>query len=145
MPTRLTIDQLEKMKTHELADMLANVVLLLKRMPDVECKQLVQPIPPDQVVEQPTASKPKTRAGKASQQVPGNQGIEQPTFEPVVVTRSPFTREELAKKKLPELKVLAKELKVLVPASVKKKDDLIARILAKPLDGHSEQRAIQDI
>jgi len=120
MSTRLTIDQLEKMKTHELADMLANVVLLLRRMPDVECKQLVQPIPPD-------------------------RSVEQPTFEPVVVTRAPFTREELAKKNLAELKALAKELKVLVPASVKKKDDLIARILAKPVDGHSEQRAIQDI
>ena len=120
MQTRLTIDQLEKMKTHELADMLANVVLLLRRMPDVECKHLVQ-------------------------QVPDNQRVEQPAFEQVAVIRLPLTREELAKKTAAELKVLAKELNVFIPASAKKKDDLISRILAKSVDGHSEQRAIQDI
>jgi hypothetical protein len=88
-------------------------------MPDVECRQL--------------------------QQVPDSPRVVQPSSEPAVVTRAPFTREELAKKNVAQLKALAKELKVLVPASVKKKDDLIAKILAKPLDGHSEQRAIQDI
>ncbi len=119
MGTRLTIDQLEKMKTHELADMLANVVLLLRRMPDVECKQLAQ-------------------------QVPSNQDVEQPTLEQVSVLASSFTREELAGKKVPELKALAKGLNVLFPSSIKK-DDLIARILARSADGRSEQRAIQDI
>ncbi|SRR6266480_481468 len=119
MATRLTIDQLEKMKTHELADMLANVVLLLRRMPDVECKQLVQ-------------------------QVPGKQSIERPTFEQVSMSASSFTREELAKKTVAELKALAKKLNVLLPSSIKK-DSLIDKILARPVDGHSEQRAIQDI
>ncbi len=120
MQTRLTIDQLEKMKTHELADMLANVVLLLRRMPDVECKQFLR-------------------------QVPDNQRVEQPAFEHVAVIRSPLTREELAKKKVADLQALAKELNVFIPASAKKKDDLISRILAKSADGHSEQRAIQDM
>src|SRR6266702_4689950 len=55
MGTRLTIDQLEKMKTHELADMLASVVLLLRRLPDVECKQLVQHVPDIQVIEPPVS------------------------------------------------------------------------------------------
>ena len=119
MATRLTIDQLEKMKTHELADMLANVVLLLRRMPDVECKQLVQ-------------------------QVPGKQSIERPTFEQVSMSASSFTREELAKKTVAELKALAKELNVLFSGTTKK-DDLINKILARAADGRSEQRAIQDL
>jgi hypothetical protein len=119
MATRLTIDQLEKMKTHELADMLANVLLLLRRMPDVECKQLVQ-------------------------QVPNKQNIEQPAFEQVSLSESSFTREELSKQTVPELKALAKKLNVLLPSSIKK-DSLIDKILTRPVDGRSEQWAIQDI
>ena len=53
MGTRMTIDQLEQMKTHELADLLANVVLLLRRMPDVACKQLVQQVPGNELLEPP--------------------------------------------------------------------------------------------
>ena len=119
MRTRMTIDQLEQMKTHELADLLANVVLLLRRMPDVECKQLIQLVPSNQAVEQ-------TAAGQ------------------VAIPLSSFTRERLAKRKVAELKTLAKELNVLFSAPMKK-DDLINKILAKSADGRSEQRAIQDI
>ena len=119
MGTRMTIEQLEKMKTHELADLLANVVLLLRRMPNVECKQLIE-------------------------QVPGNGHVEQPTSGKALMPRSTFTRAELSKKKLPELKTLAKELNVLFAASIKK-DDLIYKILAKSADGRSEQRSIQDL
>ncbi len=119
MGTRLTIDQLEKMKTHELADMLANVVLLLRRMPDVECKQLLQP-------------------------VPGNQNGEQPPLEHVSAPATSFTLEELEEKKVPELRVLAKGLNVR-GFSTKNKDDLIVGILAKSADGRSEQRAMLDM
>lgn len=119
METRLTIDQLEKMKTHELADMLASVVLLLRRLPDVECKQLVRPVPDIPVVEPPA-------------------------IEQVATMRSPFTRAELEKMKVPELKALANKLNVLYAAKDLKLK-LIEKILAKPLDGHSEQRAIQDM
>jgi hypothetical protein len=116
MKTRMTIDQLEQMKTHELADLLGEVVLLLRRMPDVECKHLVQ-------------------------QVPDEPKREQPESEHVPMPRPSFTREELARKKLDELKTLAKERHVLFPAKIKK-DDLIDKILARPADGHSEQWAI---
>jgi hypothetical protein len=119
MGTRLTIDQLEKLKTHELADMLANVVLLLRRMPDVECKQLIQ-------------------------QVPGNQNGEQPPLEHVSAPASSYTREELGKKKVSELRILAKELNVR-GFSTKNKDDLIVGILDKSADGRSEQRALLDM
>ncbi len=119
MGTRMTINQLEQMKTHELADLLANVVLLLRRMPDVACQQLVQ-------------------------QVPSNQDLEQPKAELIAIPASSFTREELSKRKVPELKTLAKELNVLFSAAIKK-DDLINKILARSSDGRSEQRAIQDM
>lgn len=36
-----TAEQLESMTTHELADMLSNIVMLLRRMPDVPCQELV--------------------------------------------------------------------------------------------------------
>ena len=117
MGTHLTIDQLEKMKTHELADMLANVVLLLRRMPDVECKQLLQ-------------------------QIPDNQPVEQPPFEPVAAPATSYTREELEKKNLDDLRPLAKTLNVRGHAKIKKAE-LIAGILARQADGHSEQWAIQ--
>ena len=119
MGTHLTIDQLEKMKTHELADMLANVVLLLRRMPDVECKQFLR-------------------------QVPGNQDVEQPAFGQVSAPASSFTREELEKKNVPDLRPLAKTLNVRGYVKMKK-EDLIAEILARQADGHSEQWAIQDM
>jgi Rho termination factor, N-terminal domain len=119
MGTRLTIDQLEKMKTHELADMLANVVLLLRRMPDVECKQLIQP-------------------------VPGNQNGEWPPLEHVSAPASSYTREELEERNLRELKALAKELNVR-GFSTMNKGGLIVGILAKSVNGHSEQRAMLDM
>jgi len=119
MGTRMTIDQLEQMKTHELADLLANVVLLLRRMPDVACKQLVQ-------------------------QVPGNEFLEPPKVEQGFIPAASLTREGLAKRKVAELKALAKELNVFFSASIKK-DDLVTKILAKSADGYSEQRAIRDL
>ena len=119
MGTRLTIDQLEKLKTHELADMLANVVLLLRRMPDVECKQLIQ-------------------------QVPGNQHVAQPPLERVSAPASTYTQEELEEKKKEDLKALAKKLNVR-GFSTKNKDELIVGILARSADGRSEQRAMLDI
>jgi hypothetical protein len=39
-PQRISAQDLEAMKTHDLADLLANVVLLLRRMPNVEVAQL---------------------------------------------------------------------------------------------------------
>jgi len=119
MGTRLTIDQLEKLKTHELADMLANVVLLLRRMPDVECKELIQP-------------------------VPGNQHVNNLRSEHVSAPASFYTQEELGEMKKDDLKTLAKKLNVR-GFSTKNKDDLIDGILARSADGRSEQRAMLDM
>ncbi|TMD54181.1 MAG: hypothetical protein E6I93_07270 [Chloroflexi bacterium] len=119
MGTRLTIAQLEQMKTHELAELLANVVLLLRRLPDIEYKQLVG-------------------------QISSRQEIAQSKTEQAAMPTTFLSREELARRKVPELKALAKELNVLFSVSLKK-EDLINKILARSADGRSEQRAIQDM
>jgi hypothetical protein len=119
MGTHLTINQLEKMKTHELADMLANVVLLLRRMPDVECKQLLQPVPDN------------------------HNGDSSPVVH-ISAPLAPYSRDELKKMKVDDLKILAKELNVFFTARPKK-DELIDGILAKAANGRSEQRALLDM
>jgi len=119
MKTRITVEQLEQMKTHELADLLGNIALLLRRMPDVECGQLVQQNPGDEVLLQVELSR-RSR----------------PT--------SPFTQIELQKKKLEELKKIADDLFISYPGRIKK-DDLVSKILARSTHGHSEQFAIQNL
>jgi|SRR5712691_11856964 len=128
MKIHFTIEQLEQMKTHELADLLSNLALLLRRMPDVPCGQLTQQIPDiaaftqPEIPLQPSSSPPVAQIG----------------------LNSAFTREELDKKKLPELKKIAED-QLISHAKNIKKADLINRILAKPADGHSEQYAMRDL
>jgi hypothetical protein len=119
--TYLTIEQLEGMKTHELADLLGNIALLLRRMPDVACGELIQPIPGDDVfmaVEVPQKASPKI----------------------------PLTEAELKKRSttVAMLKKIADELIIAYPGNIKK-EDLISKILARAASGRSEQFAIQDV
>jgi Rho termination factor, N-terminal domain len=120
MGTRITVTQLEQMKTHELADLLANVVLLLRRMPNVECQQLIAQLPADQLEteELPVVSKVQSA-------------------QPLTLTAG-----ELKNMKLPELKKLAKERHLPFSSRIKK-DELINKLLA--MGRSSEQFAIQDI
>jgi Rho termination factor, N-terminal domain len=127
METRMTLEQLEKMKTHEIADLLTNVVLLLRRLPDVPCGQLIQQTPGDE-----------HRNEQAAQTASVH------TAENTTAALPSLTREELAKKKVAELKILAKELNVLF-SSTTKKDDLINKLLARAANGYSEQRAMLDL
>ena len=117
MKTRLTISELEQMKTHELADLLSNVVLLLRRMPDVECSQLVQ-------------------------HIPKLEDFPQPELPQRHIPDTPFTEDELRKKTVPELKKVARDMNL---STTGKKDDLVRRILARSVSGRSEQFAIQDV
>ena len=118
MGTRMSIDQLKKMKTYELADILTNVVLLLKSMPDVECGKLIENVSDNRQAE-PLETGQKLIAAQ-------------------------FTREELMKKTVAELKTLAKNLNVFFASSIRK-DELVHKILVRPPDGKSEQRAIRDL
>lgn len=117
MKTRLTIEQLEQMKTHELADLLSNVVLLLRRMPDVECGQLAQ-------------------------HIPTLEDFNQPELPQRPMPDKPFTGDELRKKTVPELKKIARDMNI---STAGKKDDLVKKILARSVNGRSEQFAIQDV
>lgn len=117
MSIRITVEQLEQMKTHELADLLANVVLLLRRLPDVECKQLQQ---------LPEVTSPMD------------------TQQPLRPSLTPLSQEELKKKNVAELKALAKDLHIPFPTKILK-DDLVNKILARWATGHSEQYAIQNV
>ena len=122
MRTRITIEQLEQMRTHELADLLANISMLLKRMPDVVYSQLIPPIPSDEVYMRP-----------------------EPVQRSLSTSPSPtLTRAELQSKTLAELKKFADDLSLSYPKSTKKKDDLIEKILAKSVNGHSEHLAIAE-
>ena len=105
MSTRITVDQLEQMKTHELADLLAKCcTTVLRRMPDVACNQLVQQPP----------------------SYDGKQAL--PEQMQAITPISIMSREDLQKKTVPELKKIAQELHL--PLSSKwKKDELVSRNL----------------
>lgn len=120
MSTRLTVDQLEQMKTHELADLLANVVLLLRRMPDVACSQLVQQLP----------------SYDAVQALPEQSQAPRPMHV--------MSREDLQKKTVADLRKIANELYLPLSARMKK-DELVSKILARSTDQHSEQFAIHSM
>ncbi len=120
MSTRITVDQLEQMKTHELADLLSNVVLLLRRMPNVECSQLVRQDTDDASLFQ---AQPQQR----------------PLSDNVTLTQA-----ELKKKKVEDLKKIADDLHLPVTSKIKK-DELIAKILSRAANGHSEQFTIQNL
>jgi len=120
MNTRFTVEQLEQMKTHELADLLANVVLVLRRMPNIECKQLSQMPETVQLPALPITS-PTT--------APASHSI---------------TTEDLQSRTVPQLKKIATELHVTYTGRIKK-DELIAKILSRQANGHSEQYAIQHL
>ncbi len=119
MKTRITVEQLEQMKTHELAELLGNVALLLKRMPDVECGQLAQQIGSDTILMQ---------AELPQRSLPS----------------SLFTEAGLRKTKLEALKKIADDLLIAYSSRIRK-DDLVSKILACSARGRSEQLAIQDL
>ena len=135
MSSPLTIEQLENLKIHDLADLLANVVMVLRRMPDVSCKELQPALEETPLMHSEPMKKTTTKSKKtvhsAEEQAP-------PSSTPH------FSQEEIEKKTVPELKKIAKELYVLVPASAKKAE-LVSKILAKQERSHSEQFAIQNM
>ncbi len=119
--TYLTIEQLEGMKTHELADLLGNIAMLLRRMPDVACGQLTEPIPADNVFMETDI--PQRTSPKIS-----------------------LTEAELKKKSttVKDLKKIADELFISYNSKTLK-EELINKILARVASGHSEQYAIRDL
>ncbi len=133
MSLRMTVDQLEQMKTHELADLLANIVLVLRRMPDVPCTQLQQTLAEPEALQPATGKKNLATRNGTSSVVEAQS--EQASSLPI------FTEEELKKKKVVDLQKIVAELHI--PTSSKKKEVLVNKILARQGQEHSEQFAIQ--
>ena len=122
MNTRFTVTQLERMTTHELADLLGNIVILLKRLPDVECKQLEQVFPDSEPAAEAAAAKVESSAPVSKK----------------------YTAAELKNTKAQELKEIAKGLHLTFAAKATK-DVLIGKILAYQEQGYSDQFAIQHL
>jgi hypothetical protein len=141
MGTSITIDQLERMKTHELADLLSNVVLLLRRMPNVECREFTRDLaPPEQsdLLERQREQRNNFLDDRSSQPSTNDTIAEQP---PSQIT---WTLADLEGKKLDELKQIAKDLHLRVPSNIRK-NDLLNKLQVRLSRSHSEQYAIQDI
>jgi Rho termination factor, N-terminal domain len=145
MGTHITIDQLERMKTHELADLLSNVVLLLRRMPNVECREFTSQSPTDDIPEgirdHAKIASPSSEENQPSTDqrvVPGQSlGTDQ---SPSPTT---WTVADLEGKKVQELKQIANDLHLPLPSKIKK-DDLLNKLRVRLSRSHSEQYAIQD-
>ncbi len=119
MNKRITVDQLEAMKVHELADLLGNIVLVLRRMPDVEFRQLTAQFP----FEEPEKS----------------------TQPPALADTNLALKEaELKSKTVRDLKTIADILGLKFRSSTKK-DEYVTKILARLSQSHSEQYAIQHL
>lgn len=155
MDTCITIDQLERMKTHEVADLLSNVVLLLRRMPNVECRQFTNddiPIDINQsretVTEQlptPTTQTPVAHKGKKAakpKKIAGDLPTE--TVSEQVPAKTTLTVADLEGKTVPQLKKIADDLHLPYPSNIKK-DDLLNKLTTKLSRSHSEQYEIQNI
>ncbi len=128
-PKGISIEQLEQMTTHELAETLSNIVLLLRRMPNVTWQELQSPQNPT-----PAASIEERAA-------------EEPVPTPAPSHAHVLLRDELVKMHIPDLQEIAKDLNMRVPKN-SKKDDLINKILSRQSRqdyGHSEQYAIQNL
>ncbi len=136
MSLRISVDQLEQMKTHEVADLLANIVLVLRRMPDVPCTQLQQSLTQPEAPQSPTEKKRTTRKQKETSPAIEVQSEQDNSH-------STFTEEELTKKTAIELQEIVRALHI--STSSKRKSDLISKILARQGQEHSEQFAIQNV
>jgi len=155
MDTRITIDQLERMKTHEVADLLSNVVLLLRRMPNVECRQFTNddtPItnsqPTEKVVEQPPTPTPPTpvdRKGKKPtklKKIADDLSIE--TVSEQVPAKTTWTVADLKGKTVSQLKDIAADLNLPLRSGIRK-DEMLTKLIARLSRSHSEQYEIQNI
>ena len=142
MGTSITIDQLERMKTHELADLLSNVVLLLRRMPNVECREFTRdldpPDPRERREEQGSNFFDDLPNQPSANDTPGKEPSEQP------LSQTTWTLADLEGKKVDELKQIAKDLHLCIPSKIRK-DDLLNKLRIRLSGSHSEQYAIQDI
>lgn len=68
-----TVDELSQLTTHELSDLIANCVLLLRRMPNVECSKLTAADVVDQAAKEPDPPPVINLVDKARERVNGSK------------------------------------------------------------------------
>ncbi len=157
MDTRITIDQLEHMKTHEVADLLSNVVLLLRRMPNVECRQFTNndtPIdididqPWEMVVDQTQTPTTQTSVGRKEKKGTKSKQIADDLSKKLTAEQVPaeitLTVADLKGKTVLQLRQIAKDLNFPL-ASGLKKDEVLNKLTTRLSRIHSEQYEIQNI
>ncbi len=143
--TIFTAEQLESMTTHELADMLSNIVMLLRRMPDVLCQELVAqasnaehnseilPVAPEHNAT-PIST---TSMSEQESNVQNGQGASLQERIDALMNDKKMT--------VPKLKLMADELGVPYPPKATKAE-LAKRIAERQMrGGHSEQYAIMNL
>lgn len=140
----ITPEQLEQMRTHEVADLLSNLVMALRRLPDVPWRELQQQpsTEPELVAVQPKVAEKKAPKGR-------KKGGPTTKIEQVVSFTSSdngtlLTEAILKEKKLADLKKIATDLNI-TGRSTATKEQLIEKILERQARGHSEQFAIQNM
>ncbi len=127
MKTRLTVAQLEQMQVHELAELLANIVIVLRRLPNVPFVQL-----------QPELATYDSSDIQQRETTLSTNAAEKSATSSLPI----FTEAQLRSKKVAELKELVVTLHI--STSAKTKAELISKILASQGQKHSEQFAIQN-
>ena len=140
-----TAEQLESMTTHELADMLSNIVMLLRRMPDVPCQELVaQASNTEHDADiSPALSEhiPATiSTTSTNEQENSTQNGQEASLQERI---DAFMNDK--KMTVPRLKSMADELGVPYPTKATKAD-LAKRVAERQMrGGHSEQYAIMNL
>ena len=146
-----TAEQLESMTTHELADMLSNIVMLLRRMPNVPCQELTAQVsnelntdvsPVSHETTSSTTSTPTissevpTQHQEASEQ--NGQGVSS-----LQERIDAFMNDK--KMTIAKLRAMADELGIPYPTKPTKAD-LAKRVAERQMrGGHSEQYAIMNL
>lgn len=144
--TLFTAEQLESMTTHELADMLSNIVMLLRRMPDVPCQELVAQAsnaehdattPTPVVPERDTMPISTTPMSEQESNVQNGQSASLQERIDALMNDKKMT--------VPKLKSMADELGVPYPTKATKAE-LAKRVAERQMrGGHSEQYAIMNL
>ena len=144
-----TAEQLESMTTHELADMLSNIVMLLRRMPDVPCQELTAQLSNTEQnadvssdTTSPTVGTPTIAAEVPVQHQEASEQNGQ-SASSLQERIDAFMNDK--KMTVPKLKAMADELGIPYPTKATKAD-LAKRVAERQMrGGHSEQYAIMNL
>jgi len=150
--TLFTVEQLESMTTHELADMLSNIVMLLRRMPDVPCQELVartSNVEHDAEISFASSEHNTTTISTEATTIPTSH--QENIVQNGQNVKGALLQERIdalmndKKMTVPRLKAMADELGIPYPTKATKAE-LAKRVVERQMrGGHSEQYAIMNL